>query len=632
MRLKMFVSLTTGWLLFGPSSLWAWSAYGGGPGGGQYAPLDQINVDNVEDLEVAWEYRTGDVSTGDERADPTAFEANPIFANDKLYLCTAFGRVMALEPDTGNLAWMFDPQQKLAGSLFGLHLCRGVAYWQDESSPTNSSCAKRIFLGTVDARVFAVDADTGRVCEDFGDEGEIRLDEFDYVNPGTVGISSPPAVIGDRIVVGGVISSYSAVKTPNGIVRAFDARSGEEVWHWNPVPEHLRTRVGGINVWPPMSVDKERGLVFLPTGSATVDPYGVHRTDKLPYANALVAMDAMTGEPLWHFQILRHDLWDYDLPAQPIVVDITRYGKRIEAVIQFTKTGLMFAFHREDGRPVFPIDERPVPASDIPGEASAPTQPHPLVPIPLTRTELVPDDAWGITFWDRGRCRKEIASLRSEGLHTPPSVQGTVQLPSGYGGVNWGNAAYHPGKNWVIVGATQVANVSVLIPRGESGPLSIKDHSNFDVGGPLEDTPYQYKSRPILSPFGAPCTPPPWGTMTAIDMDTGQFVWQVPFGRVPKGLFRTPQSWGSPLIGGPIATAGGLIFAGAALDHYFRALDLESGKLLWESNKLPAPASATPMSYMYKGRQYIVVAAGGNAVAGTELSDAVIAYALPLND
>jgi len=604
-----------------------WPSYGGAPGGGQYSPLRQINTENVDDLEIAWIHRNGDVSHGDEQADPTAFEVNPIFVNDSIYYCTAFGRVISLVPDTGEERWAHDPEQLLANTALGMHICRGVSYWE-APNPTEE-CDKRIFSAIVDSRVVAVDADTGKLCRDFGENGEIRLSEMDYVNPGVIGMTSPPAVIGNLIIVGGVTSSYSDIKAPNGILRAFDAVTGEERWNWNPIPKNLRTTVGGVNVWPPMAVDEERDLVFLPTGSATVDPYGADRLDKIPYANAIVALRGSTGEVVWHYQLVHHDLWDYDLASQPILVDIRRGGRRVPAVLQFVKSGFLFAFHRETGAPLFEIEERPVPASDIPGEQASPTQPFPVRPKQLTRSGLSLDEAWGAVFWHRWSCEKKMKGLRNEGTYTPPSVQGTVQLPNGYGGVNWGNASYDPINNRLIVLATQIANVSRLIPRDDVGTLDIRDHSNFDVGGPLIGTPYQYKSTPLLSSADSPCTPPPWGTATAIDMDSGEFVWQVPFGRVPYGWFRTRKSWGSPLIGGPVTTAGGLMFAGASLDPRMRALDAQSGEVLWESEELPAPGNATPMTFVYKGRQYVVIAAGGNAVAGTELSDAVVAFALP---
>ena len=326
---------------------------------------------------------------------------------------------------------------------------------------------------------------------------------------------------------------------------------------------------------------------------------------------------------------MRHDLWDYDLPSQPMLVDILRDGAVVPAVIQNTKMGFIFAFDRVTGHPLFEIEDRTVPPSDVSGEVASATQPFPVTPGPLSRSNLSADEAFGFTPFDRGNCRAQIQRMRNDGLYTPPSIQGSVQLPNGYGGVNWGNASFDPDRNYLIVGATQVANVSRLIPEGVGEKQSIRDHSNFDVGGPLEGAPYQYKSQPILSQWGVPCSPPPWGTMTAVDMKTGEFVWRKPFGQVPAfGPFRSPKAWGSPLVGGPLATGGGVVFMGGALDHFIRAVDIESGKVLWKS-RLPAPGNATPMTYEHKGVQYVVIAAGGNAVAGTKLGGAIVAFSLP---
>lgn len=628
----LLLALTLGALLTSqPGLANKWNAYGGGPGGGQYSDLKQINRDNIDDLEQAWEFKTGDFSYGDAKADATTFEANPIFANDTVYLCSPLGRTFALEPDTGKPRWTFDADIKKAGTALGLHVCRGVSYWEDDLVKNKGFCDKRVFMTTMDGRILAIDADTGKSCPDFGKDGQVQINDYDYVNDGPdVALSSPAAHYKDNLIVGGVVSSYSKAVAPNGIVRAFNARTGEETWNWNPLPEQMRKIMGGANVWPPMSVDEERGLVYLPTGSATVDPFGGHRKDNIPYANAVVALDGDTGEPVWNYQIVHHDLWDYDMPAQPIAVDIRQNGKRVPAVIQNTKMGLVFVFNRETGEPLFPIEERPVPQSDIPGEQSSPTQPFPTMPKPLTRLGLKAEDAWGVFFWDEGKCVDKMKPYRSEGLYTPPSLEGSVTLPSGYGGANWGNATYHPEENLLVVATTQIANVATLIPREQAGKIDINDHSNLNVGGPLEGTPYLYLSAPILSPFGSPCTPPPWGKLTAIDMDSGEVTWSIPFGAVPvpwAPFITTPEFWGSPLIGGPIATAGGLIFAGASLDKTFRAVDLKSGEVVWR-NDLPAPGNATPMTYMYKGKQYVVIAAGGNAVAGTELGDAVVAFAL----
>jgi quinoprotein glucose dehydrogenase len=613
-------------MLFGPAA--AWESYGGGPGGGQYSPLAAIDTGNVHRLEQAWIYHTGDFS-GDGGSDPTTFEANPIHAYGKLYFCTPYNRLVALEADTGREAWTFDPGVARDDSLHGAHVCRGVAYWEEAApAPADTLCARRVFGATGDGRLVAVDAASGRACPDFGEGGEVRLDAFDYYGTDRVGMTSPPAVIGDLVITGASFASYGRADGPDGIVRAFDARSGRQVWAWNPVPAPLRRRAGGMNVWAPMSVDRERNLVFLPTTSPTPDPWGGARTAPLPYANAVVALDAGDGSPAWHYQVVHHDLWEFDLPAQPILSDLVIGNRTVPVVIQITKHGFVFVFERETGKPVFEIEERPVPASDVPGEMTAPTQPVPLRPPPFARQTLAADEAWGLTFWDRGRCREKIAALRNEGLFTPPSLHGTVHLPSTAGGGNWGAAAYDPARGLLIVNAIDIAFSSTLYERADFDPSHASDV--YAAIGEMPDAPYGWIAEPLLSPFGIPCTPPPWGTLTAIDLRAGAILWQIPFGRMPLGPFHTPRAWGAPNVGGPILTAGGLVFIGASFDRRLRAYDAATGAELW-SAKLPAAGIATPMTYEAGDppRQYVVIAAGGHPLFDPRISDALVAFALP---
>ena len=605
-----------------------WPAYGGAPGGGQYSALDQVNITNVHDLEVAWTYHTGDLPDGSADIDPTTFEANPILANDLLYFCTPFNRIIALNPASGQEIWSFNPDVDLANSRLGVHICRGVSYWSGTDAEPAALCQQRIFTGTGDGRVIALDATNGARCHTFGDDGEVSLHAFDSQGKGAAGITSPPVVFKDLVVVGGAIPSYEESDALHGIVRALDARTGRQVWEWNPIPEPLRAQVGGVNVWAPISIDVKRGLVILATSSPTPDPYGGQRTIPIPYANAVVALNAANGEVVWHFQAVHHDLLDYDLPAQPILNNLQVNGGAIPIVIQITKTGDTFVLHRSDGKSLFQIEERPVPTSDIPGEISALTQPFPTLPEPFARQQLKPEDAWGLTFWDRKRCQESIAALRNEGLFTPPSFQGSVQIPNLSGGGNWGGGAFDPGSNSLIVNATNIAYSTRLYRRNEFNferKLDLHTHV-----GDMVDTPYVWHSAPILSPIGMPCTPPPWGTLTRIDLGTGKLVWQVPLGQVSVGPFKTLRAWGSPNVGGPIVTAGGLVFIAATMDSKLRAYELASGKVLW-STKLPVPGMATPMTYEAGNprRQYIVIAAGGHAAMGTRLGDALIAFALP---
>ncbi len=331
----------------------AWTAYGGGAGGGQYSPLAQLTVDNVQRLAPAWIYHTGELADGSNGIAPTTFEVNPIFVNNALYFCTPYGRVVALRPDTGQELWSFDPGIDRTTTIIGAHICRGVSYWEDARAEPASVCRKRVFHGVADGRLIALDADTGRRCEDFGQAGEVRLDAFDYHGHGDVGLTSPPAVVRDRVVVGASFPSYEKTDSVDGIVRAFDARTGGQVWSWNPIPPSLSSSIGGANVWAPISVDRARGLVFVPTTSPTPDIYGVAREEPVPYANAVVALNADSGTVQWHFQTVHHDLFDYDLPAQPLLVELQRGNATVPAVVQVTKTGFVFVLHRETGEPVF---------------------------------------------------------------------------------------------------------------------------------------------------------------------------------------------------------------------------------------------------------------------------------------
>ncbi|MBT5239706.1 MAG: pyrroloquinoline quinone-dependent dehydrogenase [Rhodospirillaceae bacterium] len=608
-----------------------WSSFGGVPGGGRYSALDQINRSNVDDLELAWTYHTGETTDFGSEIGPSYDETTPILANDLLYLCTAHNRIIALDPALGTEVWAFNPHDGLIDTPLKARHCRGVGYWQNENPTSGKACEKRVFKGDRIGNVFAVDANTGKACEDFGRGGYLSLSDYEYNGEGLIDLTSPPVILNDLVIIGGGVGDSVRANSPDGTIRAFDVRSGEERWHFNTIPEAMRDQTGGGDIWPPFTVDTERNWVFVPTGSPSPDPYGGNRLDPIPYANAIVVLDGETGELVWHKQLVHHDVFDYDLPAQPTLIDIRQGDEVIEAVAQVTKMGTVFVFRRDNGEPVFPIEEIPVPQTDIPEERTSPTQPWPTKPGPFSGQVITEDDVWGLTFWDRGKCMEEFKSFRYEGIFTPPSLQGSLLYPSTAGGGNWGGVAYDPKRNLLVVKAHNYGFVFRLVPltsEEAKGKPNTSSMSREMIG-----TPYRVEGRRWLSPWGIPCNAPPWGELTAFDMTTGETAWRVPFGQVsvgPFGLFKTPKSWGSPNVGGPIITGGDLIFIGAAMDSVLRAIDIETGEEVWATD-LPKPGMAVPMTYTAgpDGRQFIVIAATGNGIAGTELGDAYVAYALP---
>jgi quinoprotein glucose dehydrogenase len=608
-----------------------WSSFGGVPGGGRYSALDQINRSNVDKLELAWTYHTGETTGYGADIGPSFDETTPILANGLLYLCTAQNRIIALDPITGAEAWAFNPHAGLIDAPLLARHCRGVGYWQSDEPSVAKVCEKRVFKGDRIGNVFAVDADTGSPCEDFGRGGYISLSDYEYNGEGFIDLTSPPVILNNLVIIGGGVLDNVRANAPDGTIRAFDVRTGEERWHFNTIPEAMRDQTGGADVWPPFTVDVERNWVFVPTGSPSPDPYGGNRLDPVPYANALVVLDGATGELVWHRQLVHHDVFDYDLPAQPTLIDIQQGSEVIEAVAQVTKMGTVFVFRRDTGEPVFPIEEIPVPQTDIPEERTSLTQPWPTKPEPFSGQTLTEDDVWGLTFWDRGKCMEEFRGFRYEGVFTPPSIQGSLLYPSTAGGGNWGGVAYDPTRNLLVVKAHNYGFIFRLVPLTSE---EAKGKPNaWSMSREMIGTPYRVEGRRWLSPLGIPCNAPPWGEMTAFDMSTGETVWRVPLGQVsvgPFGVFKTPKAWGSPNIGGPIITGGDLIFIGSTMDSVLRAVDVETGDELW-STDLPAPGMAVPMTYQAgpEGRQFVVIAATGNGIAGTELSDAYVAYALP---
>lgn len=604
----------------------AWPSYGGDPTGTQYSSAKQITRKNVGDLTRAWVYHTGELSEGSETMDQTVHQVTPILANERLYLCTPLNNIVALDPQSGTELWRVDPGKAKTGTMYSSHVCRGVAYWESGNPNEKSqSCGKRVFQLAQFGTLMAVDADTGELCQDFADKGRLELNSLDYKGDGVLNATSPPAIFQDVVIVGGTVIDNKWKDSMDGIVRGFDVRTGKELWHFNPIPEHLSAQVGGANTWAPISVDPERGWVFLPTGSPSYDTYGVNRKDPIPFGNAVVVLNALDGEVVWSYQTVHHDLWDYDLASMPTLATVMHEGVQKEAVIQATKTGFVFVLDRLTGEPLFDVVEKPVPASDIAGEFASPTQPIPTLPKPVTSQSVTADDAWGALVFDKRECRNKLSQYRNEGIFTPPSIQGSILHPSFLGGTNWGGVAIDEQTGVAVLNSSNlVARVS-LVPRDDYDDNSQEAGvSDYEMNG----APFVMLREVLMSSVGAPCNPPPWGSLTAIDLNNGETLWSVPFGRVDfGGPFDSLPAWGAPNQGGPIVTAGGLIFIGASLDSRFRAYDITSGEELW-STDVPAPATATPMTYVFKGTQYVVVAAGGHGGFQTKLSDAIVAFAL----
>lgn len=608
-----------------------WPFYGGDAGGQRFSTASQITPANVRSLTLAWRYSTGDKLTKGAALRHAAFEDTPILASGRLYLCSPFNEVAALDPQTGRQLWRFDPHLDLGVNYPNSFICRGVAYWRDPVATPSGPCAERIFVNTNDRRLIALDAATGRTCKGFGDRGVVDVAAgVTLVRNGEMQITSPPVVVDGVVIVGSSIDDNQRLKEVSGAVRAFDVRTGQRRWCFDPLTGAGGGVVAGAaNVWAPMSVDQARGLVFLPTTSPSPDFWGGMRPGRDGNADSVVALHGATGQVAWAFQTVHHDLWDYDNPAQPTVATVGWGGVARDAVIQVTKQGLIFTLDRQTGAPIVPVVERPVPQGGAPGETLSPTQPFPVAPRPLAPSRIEPKDAFGLTSWDQGICARKIAAARHEGLYTPPSLQGTLIYPFTGGGMNWGGMAFDPRRGVAYVNTSSALHLVTLIPAARVGAARAAE-PRVEIS-PQTGAPYGMRREVVLSPLGLPCNPPPWGQLHAVDMASGRVLWEVPLGtpedKAPFSQF-VLRNVGMPNFGGPIATGSGLIFIGASLDNYVRAFDSATGRELWRA-RLPAGGQATPMTYVFKGRQYVVIAAGGHAKSGTKRGDAVLAFALP---
>ena len=659
-----------------------WHAYGRSDYGQRYSPLNQITPENVSRLELAWHYKTGDVRGEPWEPEETTFEVTPLKIGERLYLCTPHQAVIALDATSGEEVWRYDP--KIRGELALQHLtCRGLSYYNPElagagatqpagttmesagegasESPPDQSlrelnlpvaaedaestaqCTAKLFMPTADGRVIALNPDDGAVCSNFGGgTGQINLwANMPFPRPGGYYSTSPVLVTRSLIIVGGTVLDNVSVDEPSGVIRAYDVNTGQLVWNWDPGnPENTEPVGAGEtytpsvpNSWSIFSADQELGMVYIPMANQGPDQWGGERNETAAaYASAVVALDLETGRVRWHFQTVHHDLWDYDVPSQPTLIDLTIDGENVPALVQPTKQGELFVLDRRNGEPILPVTEKPYPQGAVENDRTAPTQPVSALsfdPAPLTGASM-----WGATMFDQLACRIEFRSLRYEGRYTPPSMQGTLVYPGNFGVFNWGGIAVDPQRQVAFVTPTYLAFISKLVPREDDTSLHVQGDERPQHSLPALNenfgAPYAVELSAFTSRLGLPCQAPPWGYVAGVDLTTGDIAWMRKNGTVrDSSPVPLPFEMGVPNLGGPLITAGGVAFLSSTLDYYLRAYDLTSGKELWKA-RLPAGGQATPMTYTGSdGRQYVVVAAGGHGSLGTKAGDDVLAYVLP---
>ena len=621
-----------------------WSNYGSSKSGTRYAANDQINLENIGQLERSWEVRTGV---------PGAFKGTPIQIDDGLYMCTGQNIILALDPDTGEERWRFDPD--LQSPKIGFwDTCRGVTYYESPEANLAAECAERILTATTDARLIAVDKNTGIPCNGFGVNGEISLlSGMGEVLPGFYFVTSPPTIANDVLVLGGWVLDNQMTEEPSGVVRGFNPLTGELVWAWDmgredriglPAPGENYTR-GTPNVWSLTSADEELGLIYVPTGNATPDYFGGHRSEAMEkYASSIIALDARTGRVRWSFQTTHHDIWDYDVPSQPTLVDIPVDGVIRKAVVVPTKRAEIFLLDRETGEPIAEVAELPTPQTDIPEDFTTSTQPFSVGMPSFAAERLTEADMWGITPFDQAVCRLQFKRMRYEGPLTPPTTgYGSLYYPGVAGGMNWGSVAVDEVNHLMVVNTMNNPSVVRLIPRKD-----VRENEGFGIGGSQSGTPYAVYSFFFLSPLFAPCIEPPYGEMAVVDLASQELLWRRPLGTAkeqgPLGIpSRLPLPMGMFYNAGSIVTGGGLIFNAGVVDSTARAIDVFTGEEVW-TDGLPGSSTATPMSYVSPttGKQYVIVtvADGGGALqleAAVDddveirgvLGGHVIAYSLP---
>ncbi|HGW5919164.1 TPA: pyrroloquinoline quinone-dependent dehydrogenase [Enterobacter hormaechei] len=609
-----------------------WDSFHGQLNAQKYSPLTQITADNVWKLTKVWEFHTGDVSDGKGDTPATVWSATPIFANDTLYIGTPFDRLIALDPGTGKEKWHYDTKSSRKALTQPVLKNRGVSYWQAKNPVSGEACQKMVYMGTVDGKLFALDADSGKPCSGFANNGVLDLNQWNTVNAKyPLSVLQPPTVVGNHLLVGWAGKDWAYAEAPPGTVFSVNAQTGKLEWTFEAIPAEIRKRTGTANVWTHMSADEANGLVYLPVSSPSPNYWGGNRVDAIPLGTSTTALDINTGKVVWSRQWVHHDVWDYDINSAPTLMDITVDGKQIPALIQATKQGFLFVVNRLTGEDVWPIEERPVPQGDgsVQGEVLSPTQPFPTKPAPLLDQSKKPE-IWKLAdIVGGGQCSRLWDNLTYEGMYTPPTTkgEGTLTYPDSAGGVQWGGVAFDPQKQIAIVNTSHIVQYVKLYSR-EDYDNADKDSGNESGFAPQEGAPYGMRLLVASNWLGMPCWQPPFGEIVALDMHTGDVKWRRPVGASQQYGFFMPESWGSPTIGGPAVTAGGVIFIGASMDAKVRAYSVESGEELW-SDQAEAPAVANPSVYEYKGRQYVAFVAGGNTILKDQVGDQVVVYALP---
>lgn len=612
-----------------------WHQYGRTPFGQRYSPLDQINTDNVNTLKVAWQYQTGDVKLPDDVGE-TTYQVTPLKIGDTLYMCTPHNWAIAIDAATGKEKWKYDSNSGMNPDRQH-QTCRGVTYYADPVATAGTTCATRVYLPTSDARLIALDAETGDVCTSFAQNGMLRLEQGMPYNPaGYYYSTSPPVITDEKIIIGGAVNDNYSIHSQSGVIRAFDVKTGALVWNWDsgnpdvttPLPEGQVYTVNSPNSWSVFSYDDALGLVYIPLGNRVPDQLGMGRSEHVEkYSSSIVALDIKTGAVRWVRQTVHHDLWDMDVPAQPALIDITKDGATIPALVGPTKQGDIYVLDRRTGDPIIGIKEIPAPTGAIPEDFTAPTQP--ISDLTFSPPPLTEKNMWGISMFDQLKCRIDFLSLKYEGRYTPPSLQGTLVYPGNFGTFNWGSVAVDPERQVMFGMPTYLAFTSRLVPRDQIPPKGEDEKASEQGLNRNEGAPYGVFMGPFLGPLGIPCQAPPWGYVAGADLASGKIAYKHKNGTVmdmtPLPL---PFKVGVPGIGGPIITKGGVAFLGAAVDDYIRAYDVTTGRQLWEG-RLPAGGQATPMTYTVGEKQYVLIVAGGHGSVGTKPGDYVIAYTLP---